>query len=141
MTVSIQTTNGSEVRYLESESAYSFHSCPNRSCAGAMALWFTEKYPSKKKWIVPAAPSLHVSKDPQPTVCTLFLPLPPSPVRHHPLALVMLTFIQQLARRSETHRARTTKPPAFPSWAALDAIDRLCIVYPARGPRIPPRRC
>jgi hypothetical protein len=34
VTVSMQRTKGSEVRYLESESAYSFHNCPKRSCAG-----------------------------------------------------------------------------------------------------------
>jgi hypothetical protein len=36
VTVSIHRTNGSEVRYLESELAYSFHICPKMSVAGAM---------------------------------------------------------------------------------------------------------
>ena len=36
VTVSIHNTNGSEVRYLESESEYSFHICPNRSCMAGM---------------------------------------------------------------------------------------------------------
>jgi hypothetical protein len=31
VTVSMHRTKGSEVRYRESERAYSFHSCPNRS--------------------------------------------------------------------------------------------------------------
>lgn len=31
VTVSMQSTKGSEVKYRESESAYSFHSWPNRS--------------------------------------------------------------------------------------------------------------
>ena len=52
--VSMQSTNGSEVRYLESEKAYSFHSWPNRSCFGPIDLWLTEKYPSKNKWMHPA---------------------------------------------------------------------------------------
>lgn len=30
--VSMQSTNASCVRYRESESEYSFHSCPNKSC-------------------------------------------------------------------------------------------------------------
>lgn len=34
VTVSMQRTKGSEVRYLLSERAYSFQSCPKRSCAG-----------------------------------------------------------------------------------------------------------
>ena len=37
--VSIHRTNGSEVRYLESELAYSFHICPKMSVAGAMRVW------------------------------------------------------------------------------------------------------
>jgi hypothetical protein len=45
VTVSMQRTKGSEVKYLESESAYSFHSCPKRSCAGPIWKWFREKYP------------------------------------------------------------------------------------------------
>jgi hypothetical protein len=53
VTVSIHRTKGSEMRYLESEYAYSFHIWPNRSVAGAMRAWFKEKYPSKKKWMVP----------------------------------------------------------------------------------------
>lgn len=36
VTVSMHKVNGSQVRYLESDFAYSFHSCPNRSCAPAM---------------------------------------------------------------------------------------------------------
>jgi hypothetical protein len=43
VTVSMQSTNGSEVRYRESEKAYSFHSCPNRSWAGPIRVWFREK--------------------------------------------------------------------------------------------------
>ena len=31
VTVSMHSTKGSEVKYRESESAYSFHSCPKRS--------------------------------------------------------------------------------------------------------------
>lgn len=34
--VSIHRTKGSENRYLESESEYSFHSCPKKSCIPAM---------------------------------------------------------------------------------------------------------
>lgn len=41
----MQSTNGSEVRYLESEKAYSFQSCPNRSCAGPIRVWLNAKYP------------------------------------------------------------------------------------------------
>lgn len=52
--VSMHRTKGSDVRYLESAREYSFHSCPNRSCAGAIRVWLKAKYPSKKKWIVPA---------------------------------------------------------------------------------------
>lgn len=33
VTVSIQSTNGSLVKYLLSLNAYSFHNCPNKSCA------------------------------------------------------------------------------------------------------------
>lgn len=43
--VSMHSTNGSEVKYLESDSAYSFHSCPKRSCFGPIRVWLTEKYP------------------------------------------------------------------------------------------------
>jgi hypothetical protein len=45
VTVSMQRTKGSEVKYLESESAYSFHNCPKRSCAGPIWKWLREKYP------------------------------------------------------------------------------------------------
>jgi len=45
VTVSMQSTNGSLVRYLESENAYSFQSCPKRSCAGPIWKWLREKYP------------------------------------------------------------------------------------------------
>ena len=31
VTVSMHSTNGSEVKYRESERAYSFHNCPNKS--------------------------------------------------------------------------------------------------------------
>ena len=34
--VSMHRTNGSEFIYLESENAYSFHSCPKRSCLPGM---------------------------------------------------------------------------------------------------------
>jgi hypothetical protein len=44
----------SDVMYLLSLNAYSFHSWPNKSIAGAMRVWFNEKYPSKKRWIDPA---------------------------------------------------------------------------------------
>ena len=82
VTVSIHKTNGSEVRYLESENEYSFHNCPNRSCLPGMFAWLKAKYPilllsignvlnglislpSKKRWMVPAKapecqqPTLH----------------------------------------------------------------------------------
>ena len=45
VTVSIHRTNGSEVRYLESENEYSFHNCPNRSCLPGMFAWLKAKYP------------------------------------------------------------------------------------------------
>ena len=38
-------TNDSEVKYLESENEYSFHSCPNRSCLPGMFAWLKAKYP------------------------------------------------------------------------------------------------
>jgi hypothetical protein len=52
--VSIHNTNVSEVIYRESDRAYSFHSCPKRSWAEAIWLWWTIKYPSKKQCKVPA---------------------------------------------------------------------------------------
>ena len=45
VTVSMHKTNGSEVRYLESEKEYSFHSWPNRSCLPGMFAWLKAKYP------------------------------------------------------------------------------------------------
>ena len=45
VTVSMHKTNGSEVKYLESEKEYSFHSCPNRSCLPGMFAWLKAKYP------------------------------------------------------------------------------------------------
>ncbi len=62
VTVSMQSTNGSEVKYRESESEYSFHNCPKRSCAPPMRVWLIEKYPATVKllirkggtrWVVP----------------------------------------------------------------------------------------
>lgn len=47
--VSMQRTTVSEVKYRESDSAYSFHSCPNRSWAEAIWSWLMIKYPSKKQ--------------------------------------------------------------------------------------------
>ena len=41
--VSMHNTKGSEVRYLESERAYSFHNWPKNSCEDAMRVWFKEK--------------------------------------------------------------------------------------------------
>ena len=41
----MHSTKGSDVKYRESESAYSFHNCPNRSWAGPMRVWLREKYP------------------------------------------------------------------------------------------------
>ena len=54
----------SDIMYLLSLNAYSFHSWPNRSIAGAMRVWFNEKYPSKKRWIDPAKQlvSRHIGK-------------------------------------------------------------------------------
>lgn len=52
--VSIQSTSGSEDRYLESDKAYSFHSWPKKSCMLAILPWLITKYPSKKRWIDPA---------------------------------------------------------------------------------------
>jgi hypothetical protein len=43
--VSMQSTKGSEVKYRESERAYSFHSWPKRSFAEPMRVWFSMKYP------------------------------------------------------------------------------------------------
>jgi hypothetical protein len=54
VTVSMHSTNASEVRYLESDMAYSFHNSPKRSCLDAMRIWLREKYPSKNKCINPA---------------------------------------------------------------------------------------
>ena len=45
VTVSIHKTNGSEVRYLESENEYSFHNCPKKSCFPGMLAWLKAKYP------------------------------------------------------------------------------------------------
>jgi hypothetical protein len=45
VTVSMHSTKGSEVRYRESDNAYSFHSCPKRSWAGPICVWLREKYP------------------------------------------------------------------------------------------------
>lgn len=45
MIVSTQIMKGSEVRYLESERAYSFHSWANRSLEPARLAWFMTKYP------------------------------------------------------------------------------------------------
>ena len=45
VTVSMHRTNDSEVKYLESEKEYSFHSCPNRSCLPGMLAWLKAKYP------------------------------------------------------------------------------------------------
>jgi hypothetical protein len=45
VTVSMQRTKGSEVRYLESLKAYSFQSWPRMSCAGPIWKWLREKYP------------------------------------------------------------------------------------------------
>ncbi len=36
VTVSMHSTNGSDVMYLESENEYSFHNWPNRSCLPGM---------------------------------------------------------------------------------------------------------
>lgn len=52
--VSIHRTIGSEVKYRESDSEYSFHNCPNKSWAGAICVWLMTKYPSKKQWRDPA---------------------------------------------------------------------------------------
>ena len=41
--VSMHRTKGSDVRYLESDIAYSFQNWPKRSLAGAMRVWLTEK--------------------------------------------------------------------------------------------------
>ena len=35
----------SEVRYRESESAYSFHSCAKSDCEDAIVSWLSTKYP------------------------------------------------------------------------------------------------
>jgi len=43
VSVSMQRMNGSEVRYLESESAYSFHNCENRACDFGMVAWLITK--------------------------------------------------------------------------------------------------
>ena len=45
VTVSMHKTNDSEVKYLESENEYSFHSCPNRSCLPGRFAWLKAKYP------------------------------------------------------------------------------------------------
>lgn len=37
--VSMHNTKGSEVKYLESDKLYSFHSCPKRSCRLPMRVW------------------------------------------------------------------------------------------------------
>lgn len=55
VTPSIQNRNASEVRYRESEREYSFHSCEKRDCSPARVLWLTTKWPSKKRWMHPAA--------------------------------------------------------------------------------------
>ena len=36
----------SEVRYRESESAYSFHSCAKSDCEDAIVSWLRTKYPA-----------------------------------------------------------------------------------------------
>lgn len=71
VTVSMQRTNDSDVKYLESENEYSFHNCPKRSCLPGILAWLKAKYPvvfsqcwhaydvsllipSKKRWMVPA---------------------------------------------------------------------------------------
>ena len=41
--VSMQSTNASEVMYLESEYAYSFHIWPNGSCIAGMVAWLKAK--------------------------------------------------------------------------------------------------
>lgn len=43
--VSIHKTKGSCVKYLESESAYSFHNWPKTSCSEPIFLWLMAKYP------------------------------------------------------------------------------------------------
>lgn len=43
--VSIQSTKASEVMYLESENAYSFHIWPNGSCIAGIVAWLNAKYP------------------------------------------------------------------------------------------------
>ncbi len=53
VTVSMHRTKGSEVRYRESESEYSFHSCPKRSCAPPMRVWLRAKYPATIKLLAP----------------------------------------------------------------------------------------
>ncbi len=45
VTVSMHKTKDSEVKYLESENEYSFHSCPNRSCLPGRFAWLKAKYP------------------------------------------------------------------------------------------------
>lgn len=56
--VSIHNTKVSEVMYRESDSAYSFHSCPKRSWEEAIWSWWIMKYPSKKQCKLPAVPGL-----------------------------------------------------------------------------------
>jgi len=52
--LSIHSTRGSEVMYLESLNAYSFQSWPKKSCM--LDIWelLYTKYPSKKTWMEPA---------------------------------------------------------------------------------------
>ena len=43
--VSMQRTNGSFVRYRESDIEYSFHNWPNRSVLDPILVWLIAKYP------------------------------------------------------------------------------------------------
>lgn len=61
--VSMHSTKGSEVRYRESERAYSFHNWPKRSWAGPIRLWFREKYPKIVNWAQLRAIEMHTFEE------------------------------------------------------------------------------
>lgn len=48
MMLSTLSMKKSEVRYRESDSAYSFHSCAKRDCEDAIVSWFRTKYPAER---------------------------------------------------------------------------------------------